>query len=58
GSYRCNCKEGFKQASDGRACIDIDECLERPGICHHNCINIWGGHQCTCNAGYNLAVDN
>ncbi|XP_069955422.1 fibrillin-2 isoform X5 [Cherax quadricarinatus] len=58
GSFRCNCKEGFKQSNDGRTCLDVNECIEIPGICHHNCINVWGSHQCTCRAGHNLARDN
>lgn len=37
---------------------DIDECTEVEGICHHQCINVWGGYQCTCRAGYSLAADN
>ncbi|XP_069157401.1 fibulin-1-like isoform X3 [Procambarus clarkii] len=58
GSYHCNCKAGFKQSNDGRTCLDVDECAEISGICHHNCDNLWGSHRCTCRAGHILARDN
>lgn len=59
GSYRCECKEGFKkQNDDDKACIDIDECQEIPGLCSQRCINYWGSHRCACEAGYRLSENN
>ncbi|XP_044765989.1 fibulin-1-like isoform X1 [Coccinella septempunctata] len=56
GSYRCECKEGFRDS--GRGCEDIDECAENPSRCEHRCINFWGSFRCTCQAGFTLNSDN
>ena len=35
-------------------CLDIDECVTKPGICQYNCTNIAGGYYCSCPTGYQL----
>ena len=55
GSYRCVCKQGFKPA--GKTCVDIDECVEIPNICSHDCTNLWGSYRCHCREGYKLSTD-
>ena len=59
GSYRCICNRGFKPdaASDGTKCIDVNECLQRPGPCEHECTNSWGSYTCSCPHGYVLNSD-
>ena len=37
---------------DGKACQDIDECLEVAGACSQQCVNIEGGHTCKCDPNY------
>lgn len=59
GSFRCECKEGFKRhGNDEKACIDIDECSETPGLCSQRCINYWGSYRCACETGYHLSANN
>ncbi|XP_037077300.1 fibrillin-3-like isoform X2 [Pollicipes pollicipes] len=57
GSYLCRCSEGYKQGPNPRICVDMDECEERPGICHQKCHNTWGSYKCACNDGYRLHTD-
>ncbi|XP_064548842.1 low-density lipoprotein receptor-like isoform X3 [Drosophila montana] len=49
--YSCECHEGYKLASDGHHCMDIDEC-EEPGVCSQICVNEIGSFKCECEAGY------
>lgn len=56
GSYRCECKDGFRD--DGRGCQDIDECALSPNFCEHRCVNTWGSYRCACQAGFTLNRDN
>lgn len=49
----CSCYKGFNLDSDGKKCIDIDECSSRP--CEERCINSYGSYKCACNKGYRLA---
>ena len=37
--------------------VDIDECADDNGGCHHDCINTPGSHICECDPGYELHVD-
>lgn len=37
---------------DGKACEDINECLETPSVCSQYCINAPGSHHCKCNGTY------
>ena len=40
GAYQCVCNEGFKQATSGTSCVDIDECGGGGnGGCDDICIN-------------------
>ncbi len=36
---------------------DIDECLVSNGDCAHSCMNLEGGHVCSCREGFALAGD-
>lgn len=38
--------------ADGKACADIDECLETPGVCSQHCSNTPGGFYCKCDENY------
>ncbi|XP_038062365.1 uncharacterized protein LOC119732831 [Patiria miniata] len=53
GSYTCHCNTGFH--GDGRVlCMNIDECLEDPDMCHSlaTCSDTEGSYQCNCDSGY------
>ncbi|KAG8286304.1 hypothetical protein J6590_062807 [Homalodisca vitripennis] len=62
GGYICsnkmNCEAGFRLNQDTNRCMDIDECVEQPGVCDHNCHNTWGSFRCSCRSGYTLFQDN
>lgn len=60
GSYRCECKEGFRKqdGNDEKVCIDINECNEMPGMCEQRCVNYWGSYRCACETGFRLADNN
>jgi len=51
-SYYCDCNQGYKLLADGKACADIDECLETPGVCSQHCSNTPGGFYCKCDERY------
>ncbi|XP_045450693.1 low-density lipoprotein receptor-related protein 2 [Melitaea cinxia] len=50
--YYCDCNQGYKLLSDGKACADIDECVETPGVCSQYCSNTPGSYYCKCNDQY------
>ncbi|XP_055683188.1 low-density lipoprotein receptor-related protein 2 [Lutzomyia longipalpis] len=50
--YYCDCNQGYKLLSDGKACTDIDECIETPGVCSQHCSNTPGGYYCKCDDRY------
>ncbi|XP_063382257.1 low-density lipoprotein receptor-related protein 2 isoform X1 [Cydia fagiglandana] len=50
--FYCDCNQGYKLLSDGKACADIDECLETPGVCSQYCSNTPGSYYCKCNDRY------
>ncbi|XP_038045778.1 neurogenic locus notch homolog protein 1-like isoform X3 [Patiria miniata] len=53
GSYTCQCNTGFR--GDGLvSCMNIDECLEDPDICHAlaTCSDTEGSYRCNCDSGY------
>ena len=56
GSYRCICNRGYKpdMSTSSTKCIDVNECLQRPGPCEHECTNSWGSYTCSCPTGYVL----
>ena len=54
GHAECGCDLGYRLASDGRSCADIDEC-EVPDICGAgagDCLNTGGSYSCHCHPGY------
>lgn len=42
----------FRLLEDGKACADLDECTEKPGICSQYCSNTPGSYYCKCNDVY------
>jgi low density lipoprotein-related protein 2 len=42
----------FRLLKDGKACEDIDECVEEGGVCSQYCTNTPGGFFCKCNETY------
>ncbi|XP_059057986.1 low-density lipoprotein receptor-related protein 2 [Achroia grisella] len=50
--YYCDCNQGYKLLSDGKACADVDECIETPGVCSQYCSNTPGSYYCKCNDQY------
>ncbi|XP_075155675.1 low-density lipoprotein receptor-related protein megalin [Haematobia irritans] len=51
-SYYCDCNQGYKLLADGKACADIDECIELPGACSQHCSNTPGSFYCKCDERY------
>ncbi|ERL86348.1 hypothetical protein D910_03756 [Dendroctonus ponderosae] len=47
--YYCECNQGYKLLQDGKACTDVDECIETPGVCSQYCSNTPGSFYCKCN---------
>ena len=65
GSYKCDCKEGFRVFYMTNTCEDINECTETPNICgpEATCQNKIGGYHCTgcyptCDQSYSHCVRN
>uniref|UniRef100_A0A7E4UMX8 Fibulin-1 n=1 Tax=Panagrellus redivivus TaxID=6233 RepID=A0A7E4UMX8_PANRE len=56
----CSCHDGYDLGSDGKSCIDIDECLTLAYDCleSQRCLNTPGSYKCirtlTCGTGYAL----
>ncbi|KAK9880927.1 hypothetical protein WA026_013260 [Henosepilachna vigintioctopunctata] len=50
--FFCECNQGYKLLQDGKACADIDECTETPGVCSQYCSNTPGSFYCKCNEIY------
>ena len=57
GSFQCSCNAGFSLSSNGRSCLDINECTAGAHNCQQRCININGGFSCDCDSGYQLNFD-
>ena len=59
-SFECSCYEGYTLASDGRSCLDTDECAVGTHNCQQHCIDVpmGGGFACDCVLGYLLNPDN
>ena len=39
--FKCECNEGYRLMTDGKACEDINECNELPGACSQKCKDIF-----------------
>lgn len=48
----CSLITPFRLLADGKACADIDECLESPGACSQHCSNTPGSFYCKCDERY------
>lgn len=49
GSVQCTCFKGYQLASDGRNCIDINECEDGTNDCdslYEDCVNKPGDYEC------------
>ncbi|XP_048506028.1 low-density lipoprotein receptor-related protein 2 isoform X2 [Athalia rosae] len=56
--FYCECNQGYKLLDDGKACADIDECIDTPQVCSQECENTPGGFYCKCNdQWYERAAD-
>lgn len=54
---QCLCpSSGLRLASDGRVCLDIDECASGKAVCPYNrrCVNTFGSYYCKCHIGFEL----
>ncbi|KAF7989294.1 hypothetical protein HCN44_007968 [Aphidius gifuensis] len=57
-SYYCDCQVGYKLLEDGKACADINECIDTPQVCSQQCENTPGSFYCKCNEKwYDRAAD-
>ncbi|KAM5192100.1 nephronectin isoform 3-T3 [Mantella aurantiaca] len=57
GEVRCRCPSpGLQLGSDGRTCVDVDECATGKAVCprFRNCVNTFGSYICKCYPGYDL----
>ncbi|TNF28452.1 MAG: hypothetical protein EP329_17850 [Deltaproteobacteria bacterium] len=54
GSAACVCDTGYAFDVDGVTCVDVDECVETPGVCGANttCTNTPGSYSCACADGF------
>uniref|UniRef100_A0AAA9RXT2 EGF like domain multiple 6 n=1 Tax=Bos taurus TaxID=9913 RepID=A0AAA9RXT2_BOVIN len=54
---RCLCPSpGLRLAPNGRACLDINECVSDKAFCPYNrrCVNTFGSYYCKCHVGFKL----
>ncbi|XP_053314536.1 latent-transforming growth factor beta-binding protein 1 isoform X2 [Spea bombifrons] len=56
GSFKCTCRTGFDATSDGKQCIDVDECQLGNLCLNGQCHNTEGSFMCSCNQGFQLAA--
>ena len=54
--YKCACNPGYRFMADGKACTDVDECADTPGVCSQYCVNSPGSYYCKCNETYTTNV--
>ncbi|KAJ8982651.1 hypothetical protein NQ317_019052 [Molorchus minor] len=58
GKKGCSCWNGYRIASDGYSCEDIDECMYATDpVCSQKCNNTIGSFRCGCMTGYVLRPD-
>lgn len=56
GGARCSCPAGLRLDAGGKACDDVDECVQGDnGGCTDVCVNLVGGYECRCHPGYRTA---
>ncbi|KAG7260433.1 hypothetical protein CRUP_029432 [Coryphaenoides rupestris] len=61
GDVRCTCPSpGLRLGPDARTCVDIDECVQRKGVCPRDrkCVNTFGSFLCNCHQGFKLVYIN
>ncbi|KAK1174938.1 nephronectin-like isoform X4 [Acipenser oxyrinchus oxyrinchus] len=61
GETRCHCPlPGLQLGSDGRTCVDVDECATGRAVCprFRKCINTFGSYICKCHEGFDLKYIN
>uniref|UniRef100_UPI00358DDEA8 epidermal growth factor-like protein 6 isoform X2 n=1 Tax=Myxine glutinosa TaxID=7769 RepID=UPI00358DDEA8 len=57
GLVQCTCpSRGLHLASDGRTCLDVNECKMNRVVCSHHktCVNTFGSYRCKCMEGFDL----
>ncbi|XP_074131716.1 nephronectin isoform X4 [Sminthopsis crassicaudata] len=57
GDVRCRCPSpGLQLGSDGRTCVDVDECATGRASCprFRQCVNTFGSYICKCHKGFDL----
>nr|AHB12420.1 vitellogenin receptor [Palaemon carinicauda] len=52
----CSCHRGYHLDSDGKSCLDDEEC-DVEETCAHLCIEMKGSYMCSCMEGYTLEPD-
>ncbi|XP_053722161.1 low-density lipoprotein receptor-related protein 2 [Synchiropus splendidus] len=55
--YYCSCNPGYQLMPDGKACEDVNECVDMPGVCSQICENSVGSYYCKCAPGYIREAD-
>lgn len=50
-ALQCVCWPGFRLKTDGRTCVDVNECVET-FPCSQQCMNTYGSYKCVCADGY------
>lgn len=54
GSFVCECRSGYKVATNEQQCVDVDECHLGQNVCDHYCQNLNGTYHCLCPRGFRL----
>lgn len=59
----CHGRPGLRLGTDGKKCVDIDECAEGTAQCEQECVNkdpreSGLQYRCACRNGYSIDMDN